>query len=242
MAFEQRGLKPGLQCMTSGQLSSGLDLTYASSIIMKQQPTEVSIMEPKNVKEAMTDPTWIESMQEELLQFKRIDALTVSTMESKNVKEAMTDPAWIESMQEELIQFKRMDVWVLVHALDNISPLTLKLIFKNKNDEENTVIRNKSHLVVRGYRQEEGLDFKEFFAPVAMMEAIRIFLAYVAHKSFTVFQLDVKTAFLHGYKDTFQSTSGGDQFLGEKLVSWSSKKQDCMALSTVEAEYVSVSA
>nr|GEY24669.1 Gag-Pol polyprotein [Tanacetum cinerariifolium] len=115
-------------------------------------------------------------------------ALTVSTMKRKNVKEAMTDPAWIESMQEELLQFKRMDVWVLVPAPDNISPLTLKWIFKNKNDEENTVIQNKSRLVVRGYRQEEGLDFKESFAPVARIEAIRIFLAYAAHKSFTVFQ------------------------------------------------------
>nr|GEX11825.1 copia protein [Tanacetum cinerariifolium] len=63
---------------------------------------------------------------------------------------------------------------------------------------KNTVIRNKSRLVVRGYRQEEGLDFKESFSPIARMEAIRIFLAYAAHKSFTVFQMDVKTAFLHG--------------------------------------------
>nr|GEW82304.1 hypothetical protein [Tanacetum cinerariifolium] len=125
-------------------------------------------------------------------------ALTVSTMEPKNVKEAMTDPAWIESMQEEILQFKRMDVWVLVLAPDNISPLTLIWIFKNKLDEEQMVIRNKSHIVVRGYRQEEGLDFEESFASVARMEAIRIFLAYVAHKSFTVFQMDVKTAFLYG--------------------------------------------
>ncbi|GJS00153.1 gag-pol polyprotein [Tanacetum coccineum] len=100
-------------------------------------------------------------------------ALTVSTMEPKNVKEVMTDPAWIESMQEELLQFKRLDVWVLIPAPDNIKPLT-------------------------GYRQEEVIDFEESFASVARMEAIRIFLAYVAHKSFTVFQMDVKTAFLHG--------------------------------------------
>nr|GEW85498.1 putative ribonuclease H-like domain-containing protein [Tanacetum cinerariifolium] len=113
-------------------------------------------------------------------------------MEPKNVKEAMTDPAWIDSMQEELLQFKRLDVWVLVPAPDNISPLTLKWLFKNKHDEEQTVIRNKSRLVVRGYRQEEGIDFKESFTPVARMEAIRIFLAYAAHKSFSVFQMDVK--------------------------------------------------
>nr|GEV94627.1 retrovirus-related Pol polyprotein from transposon TNT 1-94 [Tanacetum cinerariifolium] len=93
----------------------------------------------------------------------------------QNVKEAMTDPAWIESMQEELLRFTRMD-----------------------NDEENTVIQNKSRLVVRGYRQEKGLDFKESFTPVARMEAIRIFLACAAHKSFNVFQMDMKTAFLHG--------------------------------------------
>nr|GEX37870.1 retrovirus-related Pol polyprotein from transposon TNT 1-94 [Tanacetum cinerariifolium] len=125
-------------------------------------------------------------------------ALMVSIMEPKNVKEAMTDPAWIDSMQEELLQFKRLDVWVLVPALDNISPLTLKWLFKNKHDEEQTIIRNKSRLVVRGYRQEEGINFEESFALVARMETIRIFLAYVAHKSFTVFQMDVKTAFLHG--------------------------------------------
>nr|GFC28921.1 hypothetical protein [Tanacetum cinerariifolium] len=71
-------------------------------------------------------------------------ALTISTMEPKNVKEAMTDPAWIDSMQEELLQFKRLDVWVLVPAPNNISPLTLKWLFKNKHDEEQTVIRNKS--------------------------------------------------------------------------------------------------
>nr|GEX37835.1 retrovirus-related Pol polyprotein from transposon TNT 1-94 [Tanacetum cinerariifolium] len=87
---------------------------------------------------------------------------------------------------------------VLVPAPDNISPLTLKWLFKNKHDKEQIVIKNKSRLVVRGYRQEEGIDFKESFAPVARMEAIRIFLAYAAHISFMVFQMDVKTVFLHG--------------------------------------------
>ncbi|GKA16654.1 putative reverse transcriptase domain-containing protein [Tanacetum coccineum] len=87
---------------------------------------------------------------------------------------------------------------VLVPAPDNIKPLTLKWLFKNKHDEENTVIRNKTRVVVRGYHQEEGIDFEESFAPVSRMEAIRIFLAYAAHKSFSVFQMDVKTTLLHG--------------------------------------------
>nr|GEW06016.1 retrovirus-related Pol polyprotein from transposon TNT 1-94 [Tanacetum cinerariifolium] len=91
-----------------------------------------------------------------------------------------------------------LNVWELVLSPDGNKPLTLKWLFKNKHDEENTVIHNKTRLVVRGYRQEEGIDFEESFAPVARMEAIRIFLAYAAYKGFTVYQMDVKTAFLHG--------------------------------------------
>nr|GEW85880.1 copia protein [Tanacetum cinerariifolium] len=195
------------------------------------------------------------------------------------------------------------------------------------HDEENTVIRNKTRLVVGGCRQDEGIDFEESFASVARMEAIRICLADATRKSFIVFQIDVKTDFLHGsleedvyvyqpegfinvdhlshiYKlkkalfwvkastksmsnyvleilkkygmetcdpmgtsmkikdkldldqngtlvdatkyqsmiDSFKSTSGGTQLLGEKLVSWSSKKHDCTTLSAAKAEYVSLSA
>ncbi|GJT60921.1 retrovirus-related pol polyprotein from transposon TNT 1-94 [Tanacetum coccineum] len=110
----------------------------------------------------------------------------------------MTNPSWIDSMQEELLQFKQLDVWEIVPLLENIKPLTLKWLFKNKLDEENMVIQNKTHLVVRGYRQEEGIDYEESFAPIAMMEAIRIFFAYVAHKSFILFQMGVKTTFLPG--------------------------------------------
>nr|GEV84423.1 hypothetical protein [Tanacetum cinerariifolium] len=92
----------------------------------------------------------------------------------------------------------KLDVWELVPSPDCIKPLTLKWLFKNKHDKENTIIRNKNCLIVRGYQQEEGIDFEESFDPVARMEAIRIFLVYAAHKGFTVYQMDMKTAFLHG--------------------------------------------
>ena len=69
---------------------------------------------------------------------------------------------------------------------------------KNKLDEDGDVIRNKARLVAKGYNQEEGIDFYESFAPVAQIEAIRLFLAYAAQKSFTVYQMDMKTAFLYG--------------------------------------------
>ncbi|GJZ68087.1 retrovirus-related pol polyprotein from transposon TNT 1-94 [Tanacetum coccineum] len=102
------------------------------------------------------------------------------------------------SIQEELLQFKRLDVWELVPLSDNIKGLTLKWLLKNKHDKENTVIRNKTRLVVRGCRQKKGINFEESFASVARMEVIRIFLAYATHKPFIVFQMDVKTAFLRG--------------------------------------------
>ncbi|GJY55485.1 retrovirus-related pol polyprotein from transposon TNT 1-94, partial [Tanacetum coccineum] len=84
-------------------------------------------------------------------------ALTVSTLEPKNIKESMSDHSWIESMQDELHQFERLD----------------------------------------GYKQEEGIDFEESFAPVARLEAVRMFIAFAAHKNITIFQMDVKTAFLN---------------------------------------------
>nr|GEU37133.1 Gag-Pol polyprotein [Tanacetum cinerariifolium] len=166
-----------------------------------------------------------------------------------------------------------------------------------------TVIRNKAQLVAKGFAQEEGIDFEESFAPVARLEAVWIFITYVVHKSFPIYQMDVKTLFLNGplkeevyvaqpdgfvdpdhpekvYRlkkalyglkqalrawydelskfltskgftkdadhagciDTRKITSGGIQFLGDKLVSWMSKKQDCTAMSSAEAEYVVLSA
>nr|GFB06717.1 hypothetical protein [Tanacetum cinerariifolium] len=125
-------------------------------------------------------------------------ALTVSQTEPKNIKEAMVDSAWIESMQEELHQFDRLDEWELVDRPLCINVINLKWLWKNKRDEENTVIQNKSRLVAKGYAQKEGVDFEESFTPVARLEAIRLFIAYAAHKSFTIYQMDIKTTFLYG--------------------------------------------
>nr|GFA27177.1 Gag-Pol polyprotein [Tanacetum cinerariifolium] len=125
-------------------------------------------------------------------------ALTVSRTKSKNIKEAMADSAWIESMQEELYQFDRLDVWELVDLPLCQNVINMKWLWKNKRDEENTIIRNKSRLMAKGYAQKEGVDFEESFAPVARLEAVRLFIAYAAHKSFIVYQMDMKTTFLYG--------------------------------------------
>nr|GFA24008.1 retrovirus-related Pol polyprotein from transposon TNT 1-94 [Tanacetum cinerariifolium] len=224
---------------------------------------------------------------------------------STTYKDALTQSCWIEAMQEELNELKRLE--------------------------------NKARLVARGYRQEEGIKFDESFALVARLEAIRIFLAYAAHKNMVVYQMDVKTAFLNGnlrediyvsqsngfvdqenpnhvYKlkkalyglkhaprawydmlslfmvsqdfskglvdptlfirrndndlllvqiyvddiifaastpelyadhpgcqDTCRITSDSLQFLGERLISWSSKRQKSAAISSTEAEYIALS-
>ncbi|GKB69545.1 retrovirus-related pol polyprotein from transposon TNT 1-94 [Tanacetum coccineum] len=76
--------------------------------------------------------------------------------------------------------------------------IKLKWIYKVKKDEFDRVLKNKARLVAQGFRQEEGIDFEESFAPVARIEAIRIFVANVANKNMTIFQMDVKTTFLNG--------------------------------------------
>nr|GEX10253.1 retrovirus-related Pol polyprotein from transposon TNT 1-94 [Tanacetum cinerariifolium] len=125
-------------------------------------------------------------------------ALNVSTSELKNIKEEIADSAWIEAMQEELHQFDRLQVWELVDKPFGKTAIRLKWLWKNKKDENQTMIRNNARLVAKGYAQEEGIDFEESFAPVARLEAVRIFIAYAAHKSFPIYQMDVKTAFLNG--------------------------------------------
>ncbi|GJZ96894.1 retrovirus-related pol polyprotein from transposon TNT 1-94 [Tanacetum coccineum] len=102
--------------------------------------------------------------------------LTVSTVEPKNIKDEMVDFAWIEAMRDELHQFDRLQVWELVDKPFGKTVIKLKWLWKNKKDEDQT----------------------ESFAPVARLEAVRIFVAYVAYKSFPIYQLDVKTDFLNG--------------------------------------------
>nr|GFA49397.1 Gag-Pol polyprotein [Tanacetum cinerariifolium] len=86
------------------------------------------------------------------------------------------------------LTFDRLDVWELVDRPLCTNVINLKWLWKNKRDEENTVIQIKSRLVAKGYAQKEGVDFEELFAPIARLEAVRLFIAYAAHKSFTVYQ------------------------------------------------------
>ncbi|KAI3737799.1 hypothetical protein L2E82_27811 [Cichorium intybus] len=119
-------------------------------------------------------------------------------IEPKNVKDAFDHSDWIEAMQLELEEFERNKVWRLIPKPANASIVGLKWVYRNKLDTEGNVVRNKARLVVKGYCQQEGIDYEETFAPIARLESVRIFLAYAAHKNFDVYQMDVKCAFLNG--------------------------------------------
>nr|GEU44249.1 retrovirus-related Pol polyprotein from transposon TNT 1-94 [Tanacetum cinerariifolium] len=101
-------------------------------------------------------------------------------------------------MQDEIYEFDRLQVWELVPQPDCVIIIALKWIYKVKLDEYGDVLKNKARLVEKGYRQEEGIDFKESFAPNARIEAIRIFIANATSKNLTIYQMDVKTTFLNG--------------------------------------------
>ncbi|GJW72689.1 retrovirus-related pol polyprotein from transposon TNT 1-94 [Tanacetum coccineum] len=166
-------------------------------------------------------------------------------------------------------------IWEAIDQAIGKMIIKLKWLWKNKKDEDQTVIRNKARLVAKGYAQEEGIDFEESFAPVARLEAFhkkrrfnvapprrvldpdhpeKVYLLrkalyglkqaprawYDELSNFLMSKGFTKDADHAGCLDTQKSTSGGIQFLGDKLVSWMSKKQNCTAMSSAEAEYIGV--
>nr|GEV37300.1 retrovirus-related Pol polyprotein from transposon TNT 1-94 [Tanacetum cinerariifolium] len=144
-----------------------------------------------------------------------------TSVKPKNFKQAMTEPSWIDAMQEEIHEFERIQVWELVSCPKKVTLIKIKWIYKVKTDKFGRVLKNKARLVAHRFRQEEGIDFKESFTPVARIEAI--------HADHVRCQ------------DTRRSTSESAQFLGDKLVSWSSKKQKSTVISSIKAKYSDLS-
>ena len=176
---------PTLQSHSLQEINSTIDLPHATRWT-KDHPQSQIIGEPSaGVKTRATANYCLFSC-------------FVSEIEPKKVTEALADPFWVEAMQDELLQFERNLVWTLTPLPSGKIAIGTKWVFRNKKDENGVVIRNKERLVAQGYCQEEGIDYEETFAPVARLEAIRIFLAYAAHRGLKVFQMDVKSAFLNG--------------------------------------------
>ncbi|XP_076902760.1 putative mitochondrial protein AtMg00820 [Bidens hawaiensis] len=112
---------------------------------------------------------------------------------------ALEDPSWVEAMQEELQRFHRLGVWDLIDKPVRVkNPIPTKWVFKCKKDVRGVIVRNKARLVVQGFHQQEGIDYTEVYATIACLEAIQIFLVYVALKNIKVYQMDAKRAFVMG--------------------------------------------
>nr|GEY45392.1 hypothetical protein [Tanacetum cinerariifolium] len=146
-------------------------------------------------------------------------------------------------------------VWELVPRPDKVMVITLKWIYKVKLNELGGILKNKARLVARGYRQEMGINFGESFAPVARLEAIRIFLAYAAYKNMVIYQMDVKTVFLNGnlreevyvsQPDAFVEQDNPNHVYKLKKALYGLKQaprvwQKSAAISSTKAEYIALS-
>ncbi|GJU00778.1 putative ribonuclease H-like domain-containing protein [Tanacetum coccineum] len=124
-------------------------------------------------------------------------ACFLSQLEPTSIAKALEDPDWVAAMQEEMQQFINQKVWTLVPLPDGKNAIGTKWILKNKRDARGIVVRNKARLVAQGHRQEEGIDYDEVFAPVARIEAIRLFLAFASYMGLSSISMDVKSAFLY---------------------------------------------
>nr|GFC21512.1 copia protein [Tanacetum cinerariifolium] len=107
----------------------------------------------------------------------------------------------VSTSSNETIRVEADNVWTLVDCPKGVRPIGTKWVLKNKKDKRGIVVRNNARLVAQGHTQEEGIDYDEVFAPVARIEAIRLFLAYASFMGFTVYQMDVKSVFLYGTID-----------------------------------------
>nr|GEU94949.1 retrotransposon-related protein [Tanacetum cinerariifolium] len=162
-----------------------------------------------------------------------IDIFTLDpSSEASSFGDASSAESTYIAMQDEIYEFDRLQVWELVPQPDCVMIIALKWIYKVKLDEYGDVLKNKARLVAKGYQKEEGIDFKESFALVARIEAIRIFIANAASKNMTSYQMDVKTTFLNG--ELKEEVYAPQACL-------SSKKQRITAISTTEAEYIDMS-
>nr|GEV60286.1 retrovirus-related Pol polyprotein from transposon TNT 1-94 [Tanacetum cinerariifolium] len=178
--------------MDSKQFSLELGLSNLNETGKSSNPTVSQVLEAS--KKYLED--LFHNFYDEYFDSSKTTKLATSNVETSNTEGEVFHE--VIAMQDELDHFARLKVWRLVPKPDGKTIIKSKWIFKNKKDESNLVIRNKARLVAVGYFQQEGIDYDETFAPVARIMAIRLFLAYGAHKDFTVFEMDVKTAFLNG--------------------------------------------
>nr|GFB09949.1 putative ribonuclease H-like domain-containing protein [Tanacetum cinerariifolium] len=156
----------------------------------------------------------------------------IFTSKSYDDEGAVADFTNLETIvNEELLQFKTQQVWILVDLPFGKKVIGTKWVYKNKKDKRDVVVRNKAWLVAHAHRQEEGIEYDEVFAPVARIEAIKIFLAFASYIGFIVYQMDVKSASLYGKIDEEVYVSQPPYFIHPKFPKKVKKKKDGIFIS-----------
>ncbi|GJW23361.1 DUF4219 domain-containing protein [Tanacetum coccineum] len=135
----------------------------------------------------------------------------------------MLEPFWIDAMQEEIHEFERVQVWKLLPCPDLVMLIKLKWIFNVKKHKCGSVLKNNARLVAKGYRQVKGIDFEESFPPVARIVAIHIFIANASTKNMTIYQMDIKTAFLNDKYLEGQSMQRPPLFESDHFIYWKNR-------------------
>nr|GEW92448.1 retrovirus-related Pol polyprotein from transposon TNT 1-94 [Tanacetum cinerariifolium] len=188
MASKQFSLGPGLQCMTLATSSLGLVLNTVSQqpYIPPNRDDWDYFFQPM-FDEYFTPPSNAIFPVQEAAALRAVD-LADSPMSTSINQDALSSSTPSTQDQEQNLNISQ----------DKVLLIKLKWIYKVKTDEFGGVLKNKARLVAQGFRQEEGINFEESFAPLARIEAIHIFLANAAHMNMKIFQMDVKTAFLNG--------------------------------------------
>nr|GEX59920.1 retrovirus-related Pol polyprotein from transposon TNT 1-94 [Tanacetum cinerariifolium] len=175
--------RPGFPAPAVPVLVNSTDNPF--SLVDNDPFVNVFALEPRSEASSLGDVSSIES------------SYVTQTHYLLELQTAITEDCWFQAMQDEIHEFDRLQVWELVPRPDYVIIIPLKWIYKIKFDEYGDVLKNKARLVARGYRQEECIHFKESFAPVARIEAIRIFIANATSKNLIIYQMDVKTAFVN---------------------------------------------
>lgn len=135
----------------------------------------------------------------------QVNFCLMTKMEPKTFNEASKSEKWMDEMEEELQQIAKNKTWELVpRPADKNVIGTTKWVYQNKINEEGKIVKHKARLVCKGFSQLEGIEFEETFAPVARLEAIRMFLTFSSFKGYKVYQMDVKSYFLNGNLEEVQ--------------------------------------
>lgn len=180
----------------SGTYSNGSSSSPTESPTNEQNSNiHRELVEGRAVRERRV-PDWMADYEtgEEILNA----MMTVTENDPVSYEEAVKSKKWREAMSAEIESIEKNQTWELTVLPKGVKSIGVKWVYKTKVNENGEVEKFKARLVAKGYAQRHGVDYTEVFAPVARLDTIRMILAMDAQFSWEVFQLDVKSGFLHG--------------------------------------------